>query len=105
MYSEEGKRQVADTVAYYMENAGIIRKELMAAGLSVCGGENSPYIWFGTPEGVGSWAFFDRLLHEANVVTTPGAGCGPSGEGYIRLTAFGNAENTKEALRRIKNIL
>ena len=105
VYSEEGKRQVADTVAYYMENAGIIRKELMAAGLSVCGGENSPYIWFGTPEGVGSWAFFDRLLHEANVVTTPGAGFGPSGEGYIRLTAFGNAENTKEALRRIKNIL
>ena len=71
----------------------------------MCGGENSPYVWARTPDGLGSWAFFDRLLQQANVVTTPGAGFGPSGEGYIRLTAFGGAEDTVEAVERIKAIL
>ena len=71
----------------------------------MCGGENSPYIWARTPDGMGSWAFFDMLLQQANVVTTPGAGFGPSGEGYIRLTAFGDAEATKEAVARIEKLL
>jgi len=100
-YSPEGKKQVAETVDYYMENALFIRSGLAKAGFEVYGGENSPYIWFRTPDGSGSWAFFDRLLREANVAATPGAGFGPSGEGYIRLTAFGTHESTAEAVRRI----
>jgi LL-diaminopimelate aminotransferase len=104
VYSPEGKKQVAAIIDYYMSNARFIRSELEAAGLTVSGGVNSPYIWFKTPS-AGSWEFFDRLLREANVVTTPGAGFGPAGEGYIRLTAFGNAERTKEAVRRVKAIL
>lgn len=104
VYSPEGKKQVAAIIDYYMGNARFIRSELEAAGLTVSGGVNSPYIWFKTPS-AGSWEFFDRLLREANVVTTPGAGFGPAGEGYIRLTAFGNAESTKEAVRRVKTIL
>lgn len=104
-YSPEGKAQIAETIAYYMQNAAVIRAGLTEAGLRVYGGENSPYIWFRTPDGMGSWEFFDKLLHEANVITTPGAGFGPSGEGYIRLTAFGDAEKTREAVERIKKIL
>lgn len=104
VYSPEGKKQVAAIIDYYMGNARFIRSELEAAGLTVSGGVNSPYIWLKTPS-AGSWEFFDRLLREANVVTTPGAGFGPAGEGYIRLTAFGNAESTKEAVRRVKTIL
>lgn len=104
VFSPEGKKQVAEIIDYYMNNAHFIRKALKEAGLTVSGGENSPYIWFGTPS-VGSWEFFDRLLSEANVVTTPGAGFGPSGEGYIRLTAFGDAERTREAVARVKAIL
>ena len=102
-YSPEGRRQVRETIAYYQENARVIREGLKAAGLEVYGGVNSPYIWFKTP--TDSWSFFDRLLKEANVVTTPGAGFGPSGEGYIRVTAFGDADATKEAVRRILDLL
>ena len=105
VYSDEGKKQVAELIAYYMNNAKIIREGLTSAGLEVYGGTDSPYIWFKAPDGQGSWEFFDRLLHEANVVTTPGAGFGPSGEGFIRLTAFGDADNTREAIERIKKIL
>ena len=105
VYSPEGREQVAGLIGYYMNNARVIREGLSSAGLEVYGGEDSPYIWFRAPNGQGSWEFFDRLLHEANVVTTPGAGFGPSGEGFIRLTAFGDAENTREAVERVKAML
>lgn len=85
-----------------MQNATYIREELADAGFVVSGGVNAPYIWLKTPKGMTSWEFFDYLLANANVVGTPGAGFGPSGEGYFRLTAFGSHENTKEAVRRIK---
>jgi LL-diaminopimelate aminotransferase len=101
IYSEEGKQQVQETIDFYRENARVIRQGLLEAGLEVYGGINSPYVWFKTPEGVGSWEFFDKLLTQAGVVTTPGAGFGPSGEGYIRVTAFGGAEATREAVARI----
>ena len=103
VYSEEGRKQVMETIAFYQENARVIREGLSQAGLEVYGGINSPYVWFKTP--TDSWSFFDRLLKEANVVTTPGAGFGPSGEGYIRVTAFGDADATKEAVRRIIELL
>ena len=105
VYTEAGRVQVRETIAFYQTNARVIRDGLAGAGLTVSGGENSPYIWAKTPDGLGSWAFFDRLLQQANVVTTPGAGFGPSGEGYIRLTAFGEAEATRQAVERIKAIL
>jgi len=105
VYSPEGQKQVQETINFYLNNAKVIREGLTEAGLTVYGGVNAPYIWFRTPEGTGSWEFFDRLLHEACVVTTPGAGFGPSGEGYIRLTAFGDAAATEEAVARIKKIL
>ena len=103
VYSEEGQKQIRQTIAYYQENARIIREGLQEAGLEVYGGVNSPYVWFKTP--TDSWSFFDRLLKEANVVTTPGAGFGPSGEGYIRVTAFGGREDTQEAVTRILKLL
>ena len=105
IYSDEGRKQVEQLIGYYMNNAKVIRAGLTDAGLEVYGGTDSPYIWFKAPEGLGSWEFFDRLLNEANVVTTPGAGFGPSGEGFIRLTAFGDADNTREAVERIKAML
>ncbi len=101
VYSPEGREQVRETIGYYQNNAAVIRAGLSAAGLEVSGGVNSPYVWVKTPDGMGSWDFFDRLLREANVVTTPGAGFGPSGEGYIRVTSFGNAQATKEAVERV----
>ncbi len=104
-FSPEGRRQIMATIGFYLENARIIKSGLESAGLTVYGGQNAPYIWFRTPEGTDSWGFFDRLLHEACVVTTPGAGFGPSGEGYIRLTAFGGREATIEAVERVKSIL
>lgn len=105
VYSPEGKKQVRENLAYYQKNAKVIFDGLKGAGLTVSGGVNSPYIWCKTPDNMGSWEFFDKLLQQANVVTTPGAGFGPSGEGYIRLTAFGGAEATEEAVARIKAIL
>ena len=105
IYTPEGQQEVRETIDYYLNNAAIIREGLSKAGLTVYGGVNSPYVWAATPEGMGSWDFFDRLLQEGNVVTTPGAGFGPSGEGYIRLTGFGDPENTKEAIRRITRML
>ncbi len=105
VYSPEGKKQVKENLAYYQRNAKVIYDGLKSAGLTVSGGVNSPYIWCKTPDNMGSWEFFDKLLQQANVVTTPGAGFGPSGEGYIRLTAFGGAEATEEAVSRIKAIL
>lgn len=105
VYSEEGKRQVKETIAYYMENARIMREKLSEAGLEIYGGVNSPYVWAKTPGNMTSWGFFDKLLEEANVVSTPGAGFGPSGEGYVRFTAFSTKENTEEAMERIKRVL
>ncbi|WP_165247447.1 LL-diaminopimelate aminotransferase [Adlercreutzia sp. ZJ141] len=105
VYTEEGARQVEETLDYYRENARVIKQGLEAAGFTVFGAVNSPYVWCKTPDGVGSWEFFDRLLVDCNVVTTPGAGFGPSGEGYVRLTAFGDAEATKEAMARIGRMM
>ena len=102
VYSEEGKKQTAEQIAYYMNNAKVIKEGLAEAGFTVSGGVNAPYIWLTTPKGMTSWEFFDYLLENANVVGTPGSGFGPSGEGYFRLTAFGTYENTLEALKRIK---
>ncbi len=105
VYSDEGQRQTREAIDYYLENAKIIRKALSDAGLTVYGGENAPYIWAKTPDGMKSWDFFDKVLEETGVVTTPGSGFGPSGEGYIRLTAFSTKENTIKAMEKIKNIL
>lgn len=104
VYTPEGVRQTNEQIAYYMNNARIIREGLAEAGYSVSGGVNAPYIWMKTPDGLTSWEFFDRLLNEANVVGTPGSGFGPSGEGYLRLTAFGTLENTLEAVERIRRM-
>ena len=103
-YTEEGKKQIKENIAYYMENAKIIREGLETAGFTTYGGVNSPYIWLKVPEGMSSWEFFDKLLEEANVVGTPGSGFGPHGEGYFRLTAFGTKENSIEAIKRIRNL-
>ncbi|MCK9479341.1 MAG: LL-diaminopimelate aminotransferase [Firmicutes bacterium] len=104
VYSDEGKAQIKETINYYMENAKIITAGLKEMGLSVFGGVNAPYIWLKTPDGYTSWSFFDKLLKDANVVGTPGEGFGPSGKGYFRLTAFGNRQNTIDAVSRLKSI-
>ncbi|MBQ7480058.1 MAG: LL-diaminopimelate aminotransferase, partial [Selenomonadaceae bacterium] len=105
IYTEEGQKQIRETISYYMENARIIREGLQAVGLTAYGGVNAPYIWLKTPDNMPSWDFFDKLLTEINVVGTPGAGFGPCGEGYFRLTSFGDRENTLRAVDRIKNKL
>jgi LL-diaminopimelate aminotransferase len=105
VYSPEGQKQVRESVDFYLENARIVREGVAGLGLSVYGGTNAPYIWVKTPKGLGSWDLFDKLLNEAHVVSTPGAGFGPSGEGYLRLTAFGSREQTAEAVERIKTRL
>ena len=105
VYSEAGQQQLCADLDYYRANARTIKEGLAAAGLTVFGADNSPYIWAKTPEGVGSWEFFDKLLEEAQVAVTPGAGFGPSGEDYIRLTAFGDAEDTRRAIARIQALL
>ena len=102
-YTEEGRAQVQQTIDYYMHNAQKMLLTLRNLGYEVYGGENAPYIWMKTPQGVGSWQFFEQLLYGANVVCTPGVGFGPSGEGYVRFTAFGSHETTEEALMRIDN--
>lgn len=104
VYSDEGKAQLREQVAYYMKNAQTIKDGLRNAGYTVFGGVNAPYIWLKTPDGMTSWDFFDYLLENANVVGTPGSGFGPSGEGYFRLTAFGSYENTVAALERIQKL-
>ena len=104
VYSAEGKAELKEQVAYYMKNARTIKEGLAAAGYTVFGGVNAPYIWLKTPDNMSSWDFFDYLLENVNIVGTPGSGFGPSGEGYFRLTAFGSYENTVEALERIKKL-
>ncbi|MCI8551821.1 MAG: LL-diaminopimelate aminotransferase [Lawsonibacter sp.] len=105
VYTPEGRAQIMSNIDYYRENARVIREGLTGAGLTCFGGVDAPYIWLKTPDGLGSWEFFDQVLAQANVATTPGAGFGPSGEGYIRLTAFGGAEATRTAVERVKGIL
>ena len=102
IYTPEGQAQIQEVIAGYMENARIIREGLTEAGFTVFGGQDAPYIWLKTPDGMPSWTFFDRLLREVGVVGTPGAGFGPSGEGYFRLTAFNTREKTVQAMERIK---
>jgi len=102
VYSDEGWAQVKEVIDYYMDNARIIREGLTAAGIQCFGGINAPYIWLRTPEGMTSWDFFDKLLNECHVVGTPGSGFGPSGEGYFRLSAFGDKEKVSEAVEKIK---
>ena len=104
VYSEAGKAQLKEQVAYYMNNAKVIYEGLKGAGYQVSGGVNAPYIWLKAPNNMTSWEFFDHLLEKANVVGTPGSGFGPSGETYFRLTAFGSYENTVEAIERIKKL-
>jgi LL-diaminopimelate aminotransferase len=102
VYSPEGQAQVKALIAFYMENAAIIRRELTAAGIQVYGGEQAPYVWIKTPDGVDSWGFFDHLLQNAHVVGTPGSGFGAAGEGYFRLSAFNSRANVEDAMRRIR---
>ena len=104
IYTPEGKKEIQEDLDYYVKNAQLIRQSLEDLGLDVYGGVDSPYIWVKTPNGIDSWEFFDILLNDANVVSTPGAGFGPSGEGYIRLTAFNTYEKTKEAMERIAQL-
>lgn len=105
VYSSEGAAEVKALVAFYMGNAAIIRNALSAAGLQVYGGEQAPYVWIKTPEGLDSWGFFDNLLSGANVVGTPGSGFGAAGEGYFRLSAFNSRANVEEAMARLKKLL
>lgn len=105
VFSPEGQRQTKETIAYYLNNAKVIREGFRKAGITCYSGVNAPYIWAKTPDNMPSWDFFDLLLKRACVVTTPGAGFGPSGEGFIRVTAFGDAEATKEAVARIADVL
>ena len=102
VYSEDGLAQITENINYYMENAALISDTLKSLNVWFVGGENSPYIWLKCPEGMSSWELFDKLLTEANVVGTPGVGFGTNGEGFFRLTAFGNKDNMKSAMERIK---
>ena len=103
IYTEEGKKQTRETIDYYMRNAAVLREGLAEAGLEVYGGVNAPYVWIKTPNDMDSWVFFDALLEKCHVAGTPGSGFGPSGAGYIRLTAFNTYENTVEAVKRIRH--
>jgi LL-diaminopimelate aminotransferase len=101
LYSPEGKQEVAALVSHYMGNAKVLVVGAKAAGLTVYGGVNAPYIWVQTPAGVTSWQAFDRILNEANVVITPGSGFGSKGEGYFRISSFNSRANAEEVARRL----
>ena len=103
--TEEGQKQIQETLDIYRKNAAVILAGAKEAGLSACGGVNSPYVWLTVPEGMTSWDFFDFLLNEAEIICTPGSGFGPCGEGYVRLTSFNTPELTKEAVERMKKAL
>lgn len=105
LFTPEGRRQVEDTIRYYMRNAALLRSKLTELGLTVYGGIDAPYIWVRCPEGLSSWEFFNLLLEKYNIVVTPGVGFGPAGEGYVRLTAFSSAEATAKAAERLSSIL
>ncbi len=104
IFTEQGKKEVEEVIAYYLENARIMKENLQEAGYEVFGGTNAPYIWVKTKNEMSSWEFFDKVLNEANVVGTPGSGFGPAGEGYFRFSAFADRENVLEAMERIKNL-
>jgi LL-diaminopimelate aminotransferase len=104
VYTETGKKEVAGVIAYYLENARIMKESLTDAGYEVFGGVNAPYIWVKTKDDMSSWEFFDKVLNEANVVGTPGSGFGPAGEGYFRFSAFADRESTIEAMKRIEKL-
>jgi LL-diaminopimelate aminotransferase len=103
-YSPEGQKAIQELIAFYLENASIMRRQLKECGMEVYGGVHAPYLWLKTPAGMGSWEFFDHLLHRAHVVGTPGAGFGAAGEGYFRLSAFNHRAQIQEALERIRNL-
>lgn len=105
VFSKEGKKQVADLIEGYMGNAKLLREACLALGLKVFGGENAPYVWVGCPDGVTSWQMFDKMLHEAQVVITPGSGFGSAGEGYFRISAFNSRENVVEVCHRLKALI
>ena len=105
VFTPEGMREIRENLDYYRRNAAVIAQALDEMGIWYCGGKNSPYIWLRCPNNMDSWAFFDWLLENANVVGTPGEGFGACGQGYFRLTAFGDADRTKEAAQRIKAAL
>ena len=105
IYSPEGKSQTKAIIAYYMRNASLMRERLQKLGLQVYGGVNAPYLWVKCPASMGSWEFFDLLLNRLEIVTTPGAGFGSAGEGFIRITAFGNYEDCVEAMDRLSDYL
>ncbi|MDD4515710.1 LL-diaminopimelate aminotransferase [Massilibacteroides sp.] len=102
IYTPEGKEQVQKTINYYMSNARIMKEGIQKCGLEAYGGEDAPYLWIKAPKGLTSWKFFEKLLYEVYIVGTPGVGFGPSGEGYLRLTAFGDRDDTLEAMARLK---
>ncbi|MEM7230119.1 MAG: LL-diaminopimelate aminotransferase [Planctomycetota bacterium] len=104
VYSDEGRAQVADLVDFYMQNAAMLRVGCASLGLEVYGGEHAPYVWVACPDGVDSWQMFDRMLHEAQVVVTPGVGFGSCGEGFFRISAFNSRENVEEVVRRLKSV-
>ncbi|KJF43110.1 LL-diaminopimelate aminotransferase [Draconibacterium sediminis] len=104
IYTEEGKKEVEEVIAYYLENAKIMRESLAEIGYEVYGGVNAPYVWVKTKNNMTSWDFFDKVLNEANLVGTPGSGFGPAGEGYFRFSAFADRENVLEAMERVKNL-
>lgn len=104
VFSDEGQKQIKENIKYYQQNAKVIASTLDEMGIKYTGGKNSPYIWLKCPNGMDSWEFFDYLLKEANVVGTPGSGFGKNGEGWFRLTAFGDKDKTVEAMERIKNL-
>ena len=105
VFTAEGQRQIKENLGYYMENARTIARAMEEMGIWFTGGEHSPYIWLKCPNGMKSWDFFDLLLEQANVVGTPGAGFGKNGEGFVRLTAFGDKQSTVEAVERMKKLL
>lgn len=105
VFSDQGKKEVAALIEHYMGNAKLLREVCQKIGLSVFGGVNAPYVWVNCPEGVDSWGMFDRMLEEANVVITPGAGFGAAGEGYFRISAFNSRANVEEVCRRIEENL
>lgn len=104
IYTPEGKKEVQETIGYYMNNARIMRDSLSALGFEVYGGVNAPYVWFNSGRGMKSWDLFDKLLHETNVVGTPGSGFGPSGEGYFRFSSFASHEDVVKAMNRLKGL-
>ena len=105
LYTEEGKNQVSGLISHYMENAALLSSACTEIGLSVYGGENAPYVWVACPESVDSWGMFDKMLNEANVVITPGAGFGEAGEGFFRISAFNSKKNVETVCERLKTTL